>query len=81
MLKVYQSSKSGKAAQANNPEALIHSHFAPFNIIIDSFMSTTLITNFSIAFLQTIVVVKFYWFASGPIIYITFLLINNLSPH
>ena len=40
------------------------SHFAPFNIIIDSFRSITLATKFSITFLQAIVVVNFYWFAS-----------------
>ena len=55
--------------------------FCPLNIIIDSFKSTILVTNFSITFLQIVEVLKFYWFASRPITYIIFLLINNYSPH
>ena len=59
----------------------IKSHFASFNIIIDSFRSTTLATKFSITFLQIVAVVNFYWFASRLITYIAFFLTNNHSLH
>ena len=55
--------------------------FYPLNNIINSFLSNTIVTNFSTTFLQIIEIANFYWFAYKTIIYITFLFTDNNLLH